>query len=283
MRPLAGRLDLCSINTATLGHRAPIAAIVEDVARAGFGAIAPWRREIENEDVRSVARQIRDAGLKLSGYCRSAYFPAATREAAQAAIEDNRHALRVAATLGAPCFVLVCGGLAPGSRDLGGARAQVREGVAALLEEARALNVTLAIEPLHPMYAADRSCIASLDEAIDLCEALDPEARGGVGVALDVYHVWWDAGLDAAIGRASEGRRIAAFHVCDWLVPTRDLLLDRGMMGDGVIEIPRIRSRVEAAGYDGHVEVEIFSAQDWWKRSSQETLRICAQRLQSIC
>ncbi len=283
MRDLAGRLDLCSINTATLGHRAPIAGIIEDVARAGYGAISPWRREIEGEDVPAVARRIRDAGLVLSGYCRSTYFPAASVEGADAAIADNRRALRDAAILGAPCFVLVVGGLPAGSRDLGAARRQVRDGIAALLEEARALGVTLALEPLHPMYAADRSCLASLGEALDICDALDPDLAGGIGVAIDVYHVWWDASLAAGIARAGRTGRIAAFHVCDWLVPTKDMLLDRGMMGDGVIDIAGIRRQVEAAGFAGKIETEIFSAADWWRRPHAETLRVCAERLQTVC
>ncbi|MDJ0390745.1 sugar phosphate isomerase/epimerase family protein [Roseomonas sp. E05] len=283
MRDLAGRPDLCAINTATLGHSAPIGAVIEAVARQGFGGIAPWRRDLEGQDVAAVARQIRDAGLAVTGYCRSSAFPAATPEAARAAVEENCCALRDAATLGARCFVLVAGGLPPGSRDLAAARRQLRDGVGALLEEARQLGVTLALEPLHPVYAADRSCLCTLGEALDLCDALDPEARGGLGVAADVYHLWWDAALPRELQRAAQRRRIAAFHVCDWLVPTRDVLLDRGMMGDGVIDIPAIRAAVEAAGYGGLVEVEIFSAQDWWRRPMEETLAVCAERLGSVC
>ena len=276
-RALRGRLDLCAINTATLGHRAPIATVIDQVARAGFGAIAPWRREIEGADVQAIARHIADAGLAVSGYCRSTYFPAATVEGARAAIEDNRRALRDAATLNAACFIMVVGSLPPGSRDLAGARAQVSDGIGALLEEARTLGVALALEPLHPMYAGDRSCLTTLAEALDICDALDPAGDGGIGVAVDCYHVWWDPALAASIARAGQGGRILAFHVCDWLVPTTDLLNDRGMMGDGVIDIPRIRGWVEAQGFAGYAEVEIFSTA-WGRRPLDEVLATCLER-----
>jgi sugar phosphate isomerase/epimerase len=281
VRSLRGRLDLCSINTATLGHRQTIGEVVEAVARHGFGGIAPWRRDLEGADTGVVARQIRDAGLKVSGYCRSDTFTAADPEVAARAMANNRRALLQAAALGAACYVLVVGGLPAGSKDLPAARQRMQDGVALLLEEARSLGVPLALEPLHPAYAAERSCLCTVDQAVALCRVLDPGNRGGLGIAVDVYHVWWDARLADSIAAASG--RIAAFHVGDWLVPTRDALLDRGMMGDGVIDIPGIRAQVEATGYDGLVEVEIFSAQDWWRRPPEETLGVCAERLQAIC
>jgi sugar phosphate isomerase/epimerase len=281
VRNLAGRLDLCSINTATLGHRAPIAETVEAIARAGFGAIAPWRREIDGQDVGAVARRIRDAGLAVSGYCRSTYLPAADRAGFLAAVADNRRALDQAAVLGAVCFVMVVGSLPAGSRDLTAARAQVAEGTALMLEHARSCDVRLALEPLHPMYAGDRSCLNTLAQALDLAEALDPGDAPVLGVALDAYHVWWDPDLPRQVARA--GRRLFALHVCDWLVPTRDLLEDRGMMGDGVIDLRTFRAMAEGAGYAGAVEVEIFSALDWWRRPAAETLAVCAERLQTVC
>jgi sugar phosphate isomerase/epimerase len=143
--------------------------------------------------------------------------------------------------------------------------------------------VALALEPLHPMYAGDRSCLTTLAEALDICDALDPAGDGGIGVAVDCYHVWWDPALAAGIARAGEGGRILAFHVCDWLVPTTDMLLDRGMMGDGVIDIAGIRAEVERAGFAGAVECEIFSAANWWRREAEETLAVCAERFQSVC
>ena len=281
--PLAGRLDRCAVNTATLGYQRPIGESIEAIARAGFGAIAPWRVEVEDGDVAGIARQIRDAGLTVSGYCRSTYMPARDRAAFEDGVEDNRRALRDAATLGAACYVLVVGGLPQGSRDLPAARGQVQDAIGCLLGDAMALGVPLALEPLHPMYAADRACINTLDQALDLCAALDPHGNEALGVAIDVYHVWWDPSLHPAIGRAGANRRILAYHVSDWLVPTTDLLLDRGMMGDGVIDLPAIRSTIEAAGYCGSVEAEIFSARSWWKRPITETLAVCAERLQEMC
>lgn len=138
----------------------------------------------------------------------------------------------------------------------------------------------LAIEPLHPMYAADRACVNTMAQALDLCDLLDPGRSGALGLALDVYHVWWDPELEAQIRRAGR-ERLLAFHVCDWLLPTRDLLNDRGMMGDGVIDIPRIRGWVEQAGFAGYSEVEIFSAENWWKRDGGEVLDTCMQRHRS--
>ena len=173
----------------------------------------------------------------MSGYCRSTYITAVDRAAFEANIEDNRRALDEAAELGAACFVTVVGGLPEGSKDLAGARAQMVEGTGRLLEHAKAAGVALALEPLHPMYCADRACLSTLEQALDVCELLDPGGSGSIGVAVDVYHVWWDPALETQIARAGKRGRLLAFHVCDWLVPTRDLLLDRGMMGDGVVDI----------------------------------------------
>jgi sugar phosphate isomerase/epimerase len=202
------------------------------------------------------------------------------------AADENLRALDEACELGAPCLVLVVGGL-PGAlagraqhKDIAGARAVVQDGIAALLAQARQRGMPLAIEPLHPMYAADRACINTLEQALDVCDALDPARTGALGVAVDVYHVWWDPQLQQQIARAGR-ERLLAFHVCDWLTPTRDLLNDRGMMGDGVIDIPRIRGWVEAAGYAGCSEVEIFSTQDWWLRDGGEVLDTCIARHRS--
>jgi sugar phosphate isomerase/epimerase len=259
-----------SINTATLRALA-LPAAIEACARAGIGAIAPWRDRLEECGVAAAARLLRAAGLDVSGLCRGGMF---TRPGW---LDDNRRAVDEAAAIGAKCLVLVVGGLPSGSKDVAGARRQVRDGIAALLPHARAAGMPLAIEPLHPMYAADRACVNTLAQANDLCD----ELGDGLGVAVDVYHVWWDPALEREIARA--GGRILAFHVCDWLVPTRDLLLDRGMMGDGVIEIPRIRGWIERAGYRGAVEVEIFSAENWWKRPPEEVLAVCKERVASAC
>jgi sugar phosphate isomerase/epimerase len=206
-------------------------------------------------------------------------FPASTEELRQAAIDDNRRAIDEAAALNADCLVLVVGGLPGGSRDIAAARAMVRDGIAAVQEHARGSGVKLAIEPLHPMYAADRSCVNTLCQALDMAGAIGPD----IGVAIDAYHVWWDPDLAGQIARAGREGRILAHHICDWLVPTRDLLLDRGMMGDGVIDLAAFRAMFEAAGYFGHQEVEIFSAQDWWTRDGTEVLRVCIERYHAVC
>ena len=275
-------LDRCSINTATLGFQLPISQTIEAIARQGFAAIAPWRREIEDIGASVVARQIRDAGLEVSGYCRSTYIPAVDRTAFLRNIDDNRRALHDAATLGSKCFVMVVGGLPTGSRNLGSAREQVYEGVSMLLDDARSLKIPLALEPLHPMYAADRSCLNTLGQALDICQTLDPEGDGILGVAVDVYHVWWDPNLYSDIQRAGSSKRLLAFHVCDWLVPTRDILMDRGMMGDGVVNIPEIRRNIEDAGYKGFVEVEIFST-EWQEKPVHEILTVAGERLGVSC
>jgi sugar phosphate isomerase/epimerase len=268
----------CAINTATLGFQAPISEVVEAVARAGFGAIAPWRREVEAGDVKAISRQIRDAGLAVPGYCRSTYIPAADKAGFDANIEANRRAISDAAVLGAKSFVMVVGGLAAGSKDIAAARAQVADATGQLLGHARACGVRLALEPLHPVYAADRSCLSLLSEALDMCEAVEGATDDPwLGVCVDVYHVWWDPNLRRDMARAAG--RILGFHVCDWLVPTADVLNDRGMMGDGVIDVPGIRSMAEDAGYAGFVEIEIFSAANWWKRPMAETLGVCDERL----
>ena len=271
-----------SINTATLRKQADLIGIIDACARTGIRAIDPWRDQVAAVGLERAVRAVKDAGLQLSGYCRGGMFTADEAHLPQAR-DDNRRAVDEAVALGAACLVLVVGGLPqysrPGSRatkDLAAARAQVDDGIARLLEYARSVRMPLAIEPLHPMYAADRACVNTLAQALDICDRLDPERTGAVGVALDVYHVWWDPQLMAGIARAGK-ERLLAYHVCDWLVPTRDLLNDRGMMGDGVADLKGLRSAVEAQGYAGFAEVEIFS-ESWWSRPLEEVLATCIAR-----
>jgi sugar phosphate isomerase/epimerase len=266
-----------SLNTATVRERWTLAQMIDGCARHGIRGISPWRDKLDALGAAEAARRIRAAGLTVTGLCRGGMFPARTKAGRQAAIRDNLKAIDDAATIGARCLVLVVGGLPAGSRDLAGARAQVTEGIAAILPHARRCGVPIAIEPLHPMYAADRACVNTLAQALDLCDALDPKKTGALGVAVDVYHVWWDPQLEAQIRRAG-AKRLLAYHICDWLVPTTDLLLDRGMMGDGVIDLKRIRGWVERAGYRGFHEVEIFSARNWWRREPDEVLETVKQR-----
>jgi sugar phosphate isomerase/epimerase len=279
MRDLSRDQRWLSINTATTRGQWDLRQAIEGVARAGIPGISPWRDQLQAMGVEAAAKLIATHGLTVTGLCRGGMFTSFDRSGLERALDDNRRAVDEAAALSARCLVLVVGGLAPGSRDMASARAIVRDGVAALLPYARAAGVPLAIEPLHPMYAADRACINTLAQANDLCDALGD----GVGVAVDVYHLWWDPALEREIARAGRMRRILAYHICDWLVPTRDLLLDRGMMGDGVVDLPRLRSWVEAAGYDGFLEVEIFSRDHWWQRPGEEVLATCIERYRSIC
>ena len=272
---------LLSLNTATVRERWNLAQMIEGCARHGIRGISPWRDKLDELGADEAARRIRAAGLTVTGLCRGGMFPAVDSAGRKVAIEDNLRAIEDAATIGARCLVLVVGGLPKGSRDLAGAREQVKEGIAAILPHAKKCGVPLAIEPLHPMYAADRACVNTLDQALDLCDALDPERSGILGVAVDVYHVWWDPRMERAIERAGKPR-LLAFHICDWLVPTRDLLNDRGMMGDGVIDLPRIRGWMERTGYAGAQEVEIFSER-WWQRDPDEVLAVIKERHAACC
>jgi len=286
MSPVRTSADpaLLSINTATVRAQWGLPEIIAGLARHGIRGISPWRDQVAATGLKDTAARIRDAGLVVTGLCRGGMFPAEDRQGRQAALDDNRRAVDEAATLGARCLVLVVGGLPKDrtgrivSKDLAGARAMVRDGVGELLEHARAAGVPLAIEPLHPMYAADRACVNTLGHANDLCDELAPKGADGLGVAVDVYHVWWDPSLRREIERAGAADRLFAYHICDWLVPTTDLLNDRGMMGDGVIDLPQIRGWMEAAGYRGLHEVEIFSTDTWWRRDPDEVLSTCRRR-----
>ena len=256
-----------SLNTATVRKQWSLAQIIDGCARHRIEGISPWRDQIAAMGLKNAVSSIKQNGMTVTGVCRGGFFTAKDWK------DDNRRAIEEAHALGAQCLVLVVGGLPAGSKDLAGARRQVRDGIAEILPEARKARVPLAIEPLHPMQAAERACINTLEQALDICD----ELGDGIGVAVDVYHVWWDPKLQSQIRRA--GKRVLAYHICDWLVPTRDLLNDRGMMGDGVIGLPLIRSWVEATGYAGFQEVEIFSELDWWQRDPDEVLRTCKERL----
>ena len=276
-----------SINTATVRKQGDLVAITEACARAEIRAISPWRDQVATVGLNRAVAAVKDAGLELSGYCRGGMFPADAARL-QEAIDDNRRAVDEAVALGAPCLVLVVGGLPqfsrPGSqasKDIDAARAMVEDGIATLLEYSRQAGLPLAIEPLHPMYAADRACVNTMSQALDICDRVDPERTGMLGLAVDVYHVWWDPELKAQIVRTGQDR-LLAYHVCDWLVPTTDLLLDRGMMGDGVIDLRGIREAVEAVGYAGYSEVEIFSENNWWQKPMDEVLATCIERHKTV-
>jgi sugar phosphate isomerase/epimerase len=286
MRDFSADHRLLSLNTATVRKQGDLPDIIEACARHGIRAIDPWRDQVAAVGLDRAVRAVRDAGLELSGYCRGGMFVADAAHRIEAR-DDNRRAVDEACALGAPCLVLVVGGLPqysrPGSapsKDIALARTQVHDAIAELLDYARTAKMPLAIEPLHPAYAADRACVNTTKQALDICDALDPRRSGALGVALDVYHVWWDPELKPQIARAGKDR-LLAFHVCDWLVPTRDILNDRGMMGDGVIDIKSLRSAVEAEGFAGYSEIEIFS-ESWWTRPMDEVLQTCIDRHRTV-
>jgi sugar phosphate isomerase/epimerase len=244
-----------SFNQAT-AERFSLRDVVESCARHDVASIGVWRHKLHEVGVEHAARVVRDAGLRVSSLCRGGMFPAATEAARRERIDDNRRAVDETVALGASVLVLVCG--ASPDRDIAGARAMVRDGIAAIESYAAERGVTLGIEPLHPAFAAERSCITTLREARLLAEQFDSNA---VGVVVDVYHVWWDPERTDEIARL--GKRIVGYHVNDWLVPARDVLMNRGMMGDGVIELRTIRGEVERAHYSGPIEVEIFNDGVW--------------------
>jgi sugar phosphate isomerase/epimerase len=243
---------------------------VEGCVRAEVPWISLWRHKIKETGLSETKRLVRDAGLAVSSICRGGMFPAATAEERNQRIDDNLRAIEEAAELGSDVLVLVCG--PSPDKDIAGAREMVEEGISRILPAAKAAGVRLGIEPLHPMYAAERSVIVTLAQATSLAKKFAPEE---VGVVVDVFHVWWDPDLYKEIDRAAG--RILGYHVSDWIVPTPDLLMGRGMMGDGVIELRKIRKAVEAAGYDGPIEVEIFN-QTIWDTPGDQVLQLLKER-----
>jgi len=244
-----------SLNQATTQYW-PMLDTLRGCYAAGISWIGPWRHKVEEIGLPETARAMRECGLRPSSLCRGGFFPAPTEYERLQRLDDNRRAIDEAATLGADVLVLVCGP-AP-DRDLSAARRMVEDGIAAVLPYAAERGVRLAIEPLHPMFAGDRSVVVTLRQANDMAERFDSP---WVGVAVDAYHVWWDPEVEAQVARAAG--RILGFHVSDWLVPPPDHLLGRGYMGDGVIDLTGLRACVEAAGYQGPIEVEIFNQQVW--------------------
>ena len=282
MRDFSSDHRWLSLNTATVRKQGNLVEIIDACAKHGIRAIDPWRDQVAAVGLARAARAVRDAGLDLSGYCRGGMFTSDGSRRGEVR-DDNRRCVDEAKALGASCIVLVVGGLPqysrPGSaasKDIVAARGQVEEALAEMLDYAWQAKLPLAIEPLHPAYAADRACVNTTKQALDVCDRLDPDRSGMLGVALDVYHIWWDPDLMGQIARAGQDR-LLAFHVCDWMVPTKDILNDRGMMCDGVIDIKSARAAVEAQGFAGYSEIEIFS-NDWWARPLDEVLRTCIER-----
>ena len=262
-----------SFNQAT-AERAALSDVIESCARHGVPGISIWRHKLAEAGVERAAKQVRDAGLWVSSVCRGGMFPALTASERAERIDDNRRAIDDAATLGAEVLVLVCG--AAPDRDISAARAMVADGIAAIAPYAAERDVRLGIEPLHPAFAAERSCITTMREARLISEHF---AAANVGVVVDVYHVWWDPERAEEIARL--GERIAGYHVNDWLVPVKNVLMNRGMMGDGVIELRRIRGEIERAGYMGPIEVEIFN-ESIWEQPLDELVRLTKERFVEV-
>jgi sugar phosphate isomerase/epimerase len=268
----AAPLERLSLNQITVDQWT-LAEVVEGCVRAGIETIAPWRAPVAQVGVQAAARLIADAGLRVSSLCRGGFFPAATERDRRRADDDNRRAVEEAAALGTDVLVLVCG--PPVGRDLERARTEIAAGIERLAPYAAEHRVRLGIEPLHPMMIGERSALVTLGEALDVALRFDAD----VGVVVDVYHVFWDPALERELARAAG--RIVGFHVSDWLVPTPDVLQGRGMMGDGIIELRRIRRLVEDAGYEGPIEVEVIN-RDLWRLPGDELLELVRERFAAV-
>ncbi|WP_432140755.1 sugar phosphate isomerase/epimerase family protein [Streptomyces sp. bgisy084] len=275
-------LDRLSLNQETV-RQWSLPQLADGCARAGVRGVGLWRAPVQQYGVAAAARLIRDAGLRVSSLCRGGFFTALDPGERAAALDDNRAALDEAAALGTDTLVLVSGGLPPGSRDLAGARERIADALGELAPYAAERGVRLALEPLHPMYAADRCVVSTLAQALDLAERF-PADR--VGVVVDTYHLWWDDTVGTQIGRAggtggAAGSRIAAFQLADWVTPLPEgVLLGRGQLGDGSVDLRWFRERVETAGYRGPVEVEIFNPA-LWARDGAEVLAEVVRRFRT--
>ena len=248
----------------------------ENYSRVGVKGISVWRQYLEGRDIARTGQMLKDHDLEVVSLVRGGFFPSTSSGKRAAAIDDNKKAVDEAAALGAPMIVLVCG--ADPGQSLETSREQIQEGIESVLPYAIANGVKLAIEPLHPMYADTRSAVNTLGQANEMAEAI---ASDHVGVAADVYHLWWDPNLEHELLRCGRNGHLYAFHICDWMSPTVDFLNDRGLMGEGCIPVQKIRGWAEAAGFNGYNEVEIFSDR-WWARDQKEFLdRIVEQYYQS--
>lgn len=286
LRDFSEDLSALALNTATLGHNLDghgagwtPERVVRECAARGYAGITFWTRELDGRE-REIGRRTREAGLEVTGLCRPPYLvgPHASGSRSEA-LDGLLRTIDVAAGLRTGVLTIVVGGVIPGSRSIPESLAMVADIVGEASSHAASCNVRLALEPLHPVYAGDRSCLVTVRDAIDMCLDID---HSHVGIALDVYHVWWDLTLEEQLQRLPPDR-ILGFHICDWLAETTDVLLDRGMMGDGVANLRGLRHIVESAGYNGPCEVEIFSAGNWWMRHPGEVLDIIVERYRSVC
>ena len=271
--------DLLSINQVTTRDQWSLKQAVEGYSRQGIHGIAVWRdKMMEFGSPKNTRQLLKENGMSVSGFCVGGLLTSFDEVTFQKDLDENRRIMEEAAIIESQALIFIAGGLPKGSKDIASARTRVLEGLSILLPEAKKIGVTIAIEPLHPMLAANRSVLTTMKEANGWCDQLG--AGPELGIAVDVYHVWWDPMLESEIKRA--GSRIAAFHVNDWLDNTKDLRLDRGMMGDGVIDIPKIRKWVEASGFKGYREVEILSQNNWWKKPPEEVVKVVKERYQKF-
>jgi sugar phosphate isomerase/epimerase len=270
-------LSRLSINQVTVLPHWTLAQAIDGLVRHGVSAISVWREKMHELGVAEAARRIAGGGLSVSGLCFAGLVTSPDENEARLALDDTRRAIDEAAAIAAQCLIFVAGPVDARDKDLSATRARVLARLATFIPHARAAGVKIALEPLHPMSCATRSVLSTLALANDWCDAL--AAEDVFGIAVDSYVTWWDPQLAREIARA--GRRICAFHVSDWLPNTKDMRLDRGMMGDGVIDLPAIRRMVDDAGYAGPIEVEIFSARNWWTRDADEVIGVVKERFRS--
>lgn len=282
MRDFSNNHSALALNTATLGHNLDGAGagwsperVIDACATRGYGGIVFWRREI-GERAYAIGEHVRASGMTVAGLCRTPYLVG--RDVPQKFEDEARASVDMAAELGAPVLTVVTGGTEPDTKGLSETRKRLTERVASLASYAQARNVALALEPLNPMFGGNRTCLFTVEDALTICDAVD---AANVGIAVDVYHVWWDARLAQSLS-AARGK-IFGYHLCDWLENTNHMLLDRGMMGDGVADLKAIRAGVEQAGYQGLCEVEIFSADNWWKRDPADVLDVIVDRFRKFC
>jgi len=243
-----------------------IETAIAKYSEAGIKGISIWENAMEDKDPAVVRQMLTDHNMDVVSYVRGGFFPSISAQKRQAALDHNRRLIEQASLIGAPLLVMVCG--AEPQQSLQISRDQIREALIKLIPHAEAHNIKLGIEPLHPMYADTRSAVNTLGQANDMAEAIGSE---WVGVVVDVYHLWWDPMLQKQIYRCAEQENLLAYHICDWRVPTEDMLVDRGLMGEGCIDLKQIRGWVEDAGFTGYHEVEIFSER-WWAKDQQAFL-----------
>ena len=282
LRDFTNDLSALALNTATLGHNLdgygagwPVEQVIDACAERGFAGLVFWRREIGTR-AQVIGERVRASGMKVVGLCRTPYI---TGPGAPVTLDEARESVDMAAALGTDVLTIVTGGTESGTKGVEESQKLLVERVATLAEYSAKCGVHLALEPLNPMFGGNRTCLFTTAEAIRICDRVGAH---NVGVAVDVYHVWWDTTLSETL-TVGGPHRILGYHLCDWLADTSDMLLDRGMMDDGIADLKNIRRAVEGAGYEGACEVEVFSAENWWQRDPEEVLDTIVERFRTKC